>query len=263
MSGKRRNFTNGPKWEDKYLYNGQLSTSRCISTLLSCSSSSFVFNIKINGSVLLFQKIGNIPRSGDDLKRQACMRQTWCWQIMTSRPRGTVCPKTRQTRNIQRKALLFGYSPSQIIWRTWRHMRSHIPLKERKHRFGRWCFKSAEHKVLNEGRESRNNHRIRSKVHQSRRRSQKLFIRFFHKNLASTGMNYHGIIEQLHFIDQKTSESAERAVRREKGGTSAVLLQSGSDDEWWSDSMKCCCYLRDDQNLLTDGKSQKERRYGE
>ena len=27
--------------------------------------------------------------------------------------------------------------------------------------------------------------------------------------------------------------------------------------------MECCCYLRDDQDLLADGKSQHERRFGE
>ena len=50
------------------------------------------------------------------------------WQ---SRPLGTVNQQTRRTRRIQRKAFLFGYSPSQLIWRTWRRMCSRIPLKER------------------------------------------------------------------------------------------------------------------------------------
>ena len=39
MSGKRRNSTIGQKWEVNYLYNGQLSTSRCIKTVSSYSSS--------------------------------------------------------------------------------------------------------------------------------------------------------------------------------------------------------------------------------
>ena len=56
----------------------------------------------------------------------------------------------------------------------------------------------------------------------------------------------------------ETSGIAERAVRRIKEETSAVLLQSGSDDKWWSDSMECYCSLRDDQDLLADG-----RRFGE
>ena len=41
------------------------------------------------------------------------------------------------------------------------------------------------------------------------------------------------------------------------------IVQSGSDDKKWSDSMEYYCYLRDDQDLLADGKSQNERRFGE
>ena len=90
---------------------------------------------------------------------------------------------------------------------------------------------TAEHKIFNEGRESRNNHRyaivvqvlatqwnicVKPKLHRrrrriyesskSRRRSRKLFICTIQKNLASIVKNYHGIIEQLHFIDQRQAE---------------------------------------------------------
>ena len=54
----------------------------------------------------------------------------------------------------------------------------------------------------------------------------------------------------------------ERAVRRSKEGTSAVLLQSGLDKEWWTDSVGCYCYLRNIQDLLSDGKTPHERRFG-
>ena len=47
-----------------------------------------------------------------------------------------------------------------------------------------------------------------------------------------------------------------------KEGTSAVLLQSGLDKEWWADSMECYCYLRHIQDLLSDGKTPYERRFG-
>ena len=57
----------------------------------------------------------------------------------------------------------------------------------------------------------------------------------------------------------ETNGIAERAV---KEGTSAVLLQSGLDKEWWADSMEFCCYLRNIQDLLSDGKTQYERRCG-
>ena len=61
----------------------------------------------------------------------------------------------------------------------------------------------------------------------------------------------------------ETNGIAERAVRRVKEGTSAVLLQSGLDERWWLDSMECCCYLRNVQDLLVDGKTQYEKRFGE
>ena len=54
-----------------------------------------------------------------------------------------------------------------------------------------------------------------------------------------------------------------KAVRRVEEGTSAVLLQSGLYEEWWADSMECHCYLRSIQDLLSDGKTLNERRFGE
>ena len=60
----------------------------------------------------------------------------------------------------------------------------------------------------------------------------------------------------------ETNGIAERAVRRVKEGTSAVLLQSGLGNEWWADSMECYCYLRNIQDLLSDGKTPYERRFG-
>ena len=56
---------------------------------------------------------------------------------------------------------------------------------------------------------------------------------------------------------------AERAVRRVIEGTSTVLLQSGLDENWWADSMECNTYLRNIQDLLSDGKTPYERRFGE
>ena len=61
----------------------------------------------------------------------------------------------------------------------------------------------------------------------------------------------------------ETNGVAERAVRRVKEGTSAVLLQSGLDEKWWAGSMECYCYLRNIQDLLSDGKTLYERRFGE
>ena len=61
----------------------------------------------------------------------------------------------------------------------------------------------------------------------------------------------------------ETNGIAERAVRRVKEGTSAVLLQAGLDENWWAGSMECYTYLRNIQDLLSDGKSPYERRFGE
>ena len=47
-----------------------------------------------------------------------------------------------------------------------------------------------------------------------------------------------------------------------KEGTSAVLLQSGLDENWCADSMECCIYLRNIQDLLSDGNTPNERRFG-
>ena len=61
----------------------------------------------------------------------------------------------------------------------------------------------------------------------------------------------------------ETNGIAERAVRRVKDGTSAVLLQSGLNESWWADSMECYTYLRNVSDLLSDGKTPYERRFGQ
>ena len=57
----------------------------------------------------------------------------------------------------------------------------------------------------------------------------------------------------------ETNGIAEKAVRRVKEGTSAVLLQSGLDEKWWG----CYTYLRNTQDLLSDGKLHTKGRFGE
>ena len=61
----------------------------------------------------------------------------------------------------------------------------------------------------------------------------------------------------------ETNGIAERAVRSVKEGTSAVLLQSGLNESWWADSMECYSYLRNVTDLLSDGKTPYERRFGQ
>ena len=61
----------------------------------------------------------------------------------------------------------------------------------------------------------------------------------------------------------ETNGNDERAVRRVKEGTSAVLLQSGLNENWLADSMECYTYLRNVTDLLSDGKTHYERRFGQ
>ena len=56
----------------------------------------------------------------------------------------------------------------------------------------------------------------------------------------------------------ETNGIANRAVRRVKEGTSAVLLQSGLVEKWRADSMECYCYMRNIEDLLSDGKTPNE-----
>ena len=71
-----------------------------------------------------------------------------------------------------------------------------------------------------------------------------------------------GIIARQHHRSE-TNRIAERAVRRVKEGTSAILLQSSLNENWWADSMECYTYLRNVTDLLSDGNTPYERRFGE
>ena len=52
-------------------------------------------------------------------------------------------------------------------------------------------------------------------------------------------------------------------MRRVKEGTTAVLLQSGLNESWWADLMECCTCQRNVTDLLSDGKTPYERRFGQ
>ena len=74
---------------------------------------------------------------------------------------------------------------------------------------------------------------------------------------------YHGIAALRHLIDPRQNGTAEWAVRQVNEGTSALLLQSGLVVRWWSDFLDCYCHLRLVQDLVGDGKTPCERRFGE
>ena len=52
----------------------------------------------------------------------------------------------------------------------------------------------------------------------------------------------------------ETNGVAERAVRRVEEGTSCALYQSGWHTEWWPEAMMRYCFLRNIQDILSDGK---------
>ena len=149
---------------------------------------------------------------------------------------------------------------------------------------------TADHKVLSENCESRNNHRYavgvqdlatqwiqsypcKTKTSQETQRSLQKFLEPNRKPkviYTDHSLEFGKACEDLSLNHctstthrSETNGIAERAVRRVKEGTSAVLLQSGLDENWWADSMECCTYLRNIQDLLYDGKTPYERRFGE
>ena len=149
---------------------------------------------------------------------------------------------------------------------------------------------TADHKVLSESCESPNNHRYaivvqdfatqwiqsypcKTKTSQETQRSSQKFLEP-KKSLKSLTLTipwhlarlvkiFLGIIARQHHTDQKQIGLLKRTVRRVKEGTSAVSLQSGLNESWWADSMECYTYLRNIQDLLSDGKTPYERRFGE
>ena len=148
---------------------------------------------------------------------------------------------------------------------------------------------TADHKVLSESCESRNNHRYavvvqdlatqwiqtypcKTKTSQETQRSLQKFLEPDRKPkviYTDNSLEFGKACEDLSWNHctstphrSETNGSDERAVRRVREGTSAVLLQSGLDENWSADSMECHTYLRNVQDLLSDGKTSYERRFG-
>ena len=149
---------------------------------------------------------------------------------------------------------------------------------------------TADHKVLSDNCESRNNHRYavvvqdlatqwiqaypcKQKLHRklkeacksswSPMRSLKSFTldKSVELGKACEDLSWNHCTTAPH--RSETNGVAERAVRRVKEGTSAVSLQSGLNESWWADSMECYTYLRNVTDLLSDGKTPFERRFGQ
>ena len=149
---------------------------------------------------------------------------------------------------------------------------------------------TADHKVLSDNCESRNNHRYavvvqdlatqwiqaypcKNKTSQETQRSLQKFLEPERKPkviYTDNSLEFGEACEDLSWNHctstphrSETNGIAERAVRRVKEGTSAVLLQLGLNESWWADSMECYTYLRNVTDLLSDGKTPYERRLGQ
>ena len=149
---------------------------------------------------------------------------------------------------------------------------------------------TAEHKILIEESEPRNNHRYVVVVQdlatqwlqsypcktETSQETQKSLMKFLEPTrkpqvtYTDNSLEFGKSCEELSWNQctstphrSETNGIAERAVRRVEEGTSAVLLQSGLDEKWSEDSMECYCNLRIIQDLLSDGKTPYERRFGE
>ena len=147
---------------------------------------------------------------------------------------------------------------------------------------------TADHKVLNENCESRNNHRYAIVVQdlatqriqsspckrKTSRETQRNLQKFLEPNrkpeviYIDKSLEFGKACEDLSWNHctstphrSETNGIAERAVRRVKEGTSAVLLQSGLNESWWAVSMECYTFLRNVTDLLSDGKTPYERRF--
>ena len=149
---------------------------------------------------------------------------------------------------------------------------------------------TADHKVLSDNCESRNNHRYavvvqdlatqwiqaypcKTKTSQETQRRLQKFLEPDRKPkviYTDNCLEFGKACEDLSWNHCKstphrseTNGIAERAVRRVKECTSAVLLQLGLNENWWADSVECYTYLRNVQDLLTGGKTPYERRFGQ
>ena len=123
---------------------------------------------------------------------------------------------------------------------------------------------TADHKVLSEGCESRNNHRYAVVVQdlatqriqsypckiKTSQETQTSLQKFLEPNgkpkviYIDNSLEFGKACEDLSWNHctstphrSETNGIAERAVRRVKEGTSATMLQSGLDENWWADCM--------------------------
>ena len=127
---------------------------------------------------------------------------------------------------------------------------------------------TADHKVLSEGCESRNNHRYavvvqdsatqwiqsypcKTKASQQTEGSLRKFLEPSVKpKVISTDNSLQFCKDCVELSWNHCTSTPHRSETNGIARTSAVLLQSGLDEKWWADSMECYCNLRNVQELL-------------
>ena len=149
---------------------------------------------------------------------------------------------------------------------------------------------TADHKVLSDNCESRNNHQYavvvqdlatqwiqafpcKNKTSQETQRSLQKFLEPDRKPkviCTDNSLEFRKACEDVSWNHctstphrSEINGIAERAVRRVKEGTSAVLLQSGPNESWLADSMECYTYLRNVTDLFSVGETLCGRRFGQ
>ena len=149
---------------------------------------------------------------------------------------------------------------------------------------------TADHKVLSNTSEARNKHRyaivgppnrsrhIRANTkllrkHQGACKSSwsqlgglKSFILTILWNSEKLVKIFPGIIVRLHHHTDRrlmVLQKKQCADWKKTPLLYCLLLQSGLNESWWADSMECYTYLRNVTDLLSDGKTPYERRFGQ
>ena len=149
---------------------------------------------------------------------------------------------------------------------------------------------TADHKVLSDNCESRNNHRYavvvqdlatqwiqaypcKNKTSQETQRSLQKFLEPERKPKVIYTVNFLGIWQSLwrslleslhvHTTQIRNKWDCWESSAQSKGRHLCCMFQSGLNESWWTHSMECYTCLRNVTDLLSDGKTPYERRFGQ
>ena len=106
-------------------------------------------------------------------------------------------------------------------------------------------------------------HKGACKSSSSRIGNLKSFLLTIPWNLAKPVKISPGIIARLHHIDQTQMGLLREQCAEWKKAPLPYCCKSSLYEKWWADSMECFPFLRKIQDLLSDGKTPCERRFGQ